>query len=208
MTRAQGPAFGIEYRSAGALAAPRCVLVVRSGAIATTDPAPLVTAEHHVRLLLIAVDEPELDDPPTFGGETPAGSTAAEVLALLREEVPDGPVGVVGERAAALFAVALAAALGDRADRLALVGVPLPETGLARDLVSDALARVAADTLVVNDSADEAAPEDAARWYAERLPHARADVLSREAAGALDGRLGLTAVWPRVLAHVAPDTRH
>jgi pimeloyl-ACP methyl ester carboxylesterase len=202
MTRAQGPSSQIEYRSAGPLGASRTVLVVRSGAVALTDPDPHVTAGHGSRLLLVDVDAPELNDPPTFGGQTPAAATAAQVLALVREEVPTGSVGIVGERGAAMFAVALAAALPDRVDRLALVAVPLPDGGLACDLMTATLARVAADTIVINAAEDAAAPPETARWYAERLPSARIEPVTRDADHTLDGRLALADVWPDVLGHV------
>jgi pimeloyl-ACP methyl ester carboxylesterase len=207
MTRAQGPAFEIEYRSAGPAGASRTVMVLRSGALALLDPAPHLTAHHDLRLLLVEVEAPEMDDPPTFGGETPAGSTAAEVLALLREEVPSGAVSLVGERSAAMFAVALAATLGGRVDRLALVAAPLPDGGLACDLMAATLARVPADTVVINAAEDATAPESSAQWYADHLPSARADIVTPAGVHTLDGRLALSHVWDRVLDHLgAPST--
>lgn len=202
MTRAQGPGLGLSYRSVSPAGARRCVLVLRSGALATVDPEPRITAVHDTRLLLVEIDAPGLDDPPAFGGETPAGSTAARVLELLSEEVPEGPFGVVGERAAALFAVALAATLASRVDRLALVAAPLPDGPLACDLLAATLGRVTADTVIVNAEADADAPGDAARWYATRLPRGRAEILAPVGPPALDGRVALSAVWARVLDHV------
>lgn len=201
MTRAQGPGSRIGYRSIGPAGASRTVLVVRSGALAMTDPAPHVTAEHGCRLLLVEVEGAQLDDPPTFGGETPAGSTAAEVLALLDEEVPDGSVGLVGERAAALLAVALAAVLGRRVDRLALVAVPLIDDALARDVLTETLSHVTAPTVVFSAAQDAASPVPAADWCADRLPLGRVEVVADEA-GTSDGRLALSDVWDRVLGHV------
>lgn len=202
MTRAQGPAFEIEYRSVGPAEAPRTVLVLRSGPIALTDPEPGTTRRHGVRLLLVEVGAAELDNPPTFGGETPAESAAAEVFTLLREEVPRGVVGLVGERAAALFTVALAAGLGARVDRLALVAAPPPDSPLAADLTAATLGRVPATTAIFNGSRDATAPPDAAEWYAAHLASARADIIPPSPARAGDARLALADVWDRVLTHV------
>jgi pimeloyl-ACP methyl ester carboxylesterase len=202
MTRAQGTGSGIAYRSVSPAGATRCVVVLRSGALATVDPAPQVTAAHATRLLLVQVDASELDDPPTFGGETPAGSAAAEVLALLREEVPDGTFGVVGERAAALFAAALAAQLGPRVDRLALVSAPMPDGPLACDLTAGVLSQVSSVALVVNASTDPGAPAEAAQWYAAHLRRGRAEAVPAADPHPLDGRLALSDVWDRVLGHV------
>lgn len=206
MTRAQGPPARIGYRSLGPAGAARTVLVVRTGALAMTDPAPHVTAEHGCRLLLVEVEGPQLDDPPAFGGETPAGSTAAEVLALLDEEVPEGSLGLVGERAAALFAVALAAVLGRRVDRLALVGVPLVDDALARDLLTETLGQVSAPSVVFTGAGDAASPTRAADWCADRLPLGRVEVV-RDEETAPDGRLALSDVWDRVLGHVGASER-
>ncbi|MGP3536347.1 hypothetical protein ACTU3I_16240 [Microbacterium sp. RD1] len=192
------PRAEIAYRMVGAPGAARTVVVLRSGALAMTDPDPPVTRRFDVHLFLIDLDGEEMSDPPAFGGETPAGSTAAEIVALLDEIAPDGAVGLVAEHDAAHFAVSFAAEVGPRIDRLVLVAPPLPPTALARDITAQRLARISADVQVIEAVPS---PSEAAAWYAERLPVCEVvDGLARNVHG---GRLALTAVWPGVLAHVA-----
>ncbi len=196
MTRAPGPGTEIDYRSVGRPGAARVILVLRSGPLATSDPDPEVTAQRDVRLLLVGLDGEELSDPPTFGGETPAGSTAAQVLALLDTEAPGPALGLVAERTAVPFAITLAADLGARIDRLALVAPAPPETPLAADLLTARLERIGADTVVL------AGPDDAAaaRSYAGAMPAAATWIREADAGG----RIALSRVWRDVLDHVAP----
>jgi hypothetical protein len=201
MTRAQGSGIEIEYATTGRPGARRAVLVLRSGALAATDPDAGVTARYDVRLLLVDLDGDELSDPPAYGSETPAGESADQVRTILAREGQTETVGVVAEGAAVPFAVALAADLGAQVDRLALVGGPRPESPLARDVLAQRLSEVTADTVVFAVSTDDAGP---ASWYAAHLRTGRA-VLREDDPASPDERLALTTVWAGVLAHVAPD---
>lgn len=202
MTRAQGPQVEIDVSSRGTPGAARTVVVLRTGSLASVDPDSAVTAARDVRLLLVHLDAPELDDPPAYGGETPAGSTAAALIALAGEEIGDAPFGLVAERDAAALGLSLAAALGDRVDRLALVAAPVPESPLQRDLAVPILGRVTAKTLVLASAGDPDAPQAAATWHRDHLADARLEMVP----GTGDGRLALTDVWARVLSHTAPHT--
>lgn len=204
MTRAQAQDGEIEYDSAGFPGADRVVLVLRTGALATVDPDPAVTQEHDVRLVLVQLDAPELDDPPAYGGETRAATTLAAVGEIARAETGAQAFGVVAERTAGALGVALAAELVDRVDRLALVAVPAPGGPLERDLAEDVLRRVSAKTLVVAAAGDAGAGPDAAQWHHDRLPEGEIEVIAPDALSSGDGRLGLGDVWARVLSHVAP----
>lgn len=201
MTRAQGSGSELEIRSFGAAGAARTVLVLRTGPVATTDPDPSVTAAHEARIVAIELDDAELDDPPTFGGETPAESAVHSLAVLARREGGDRPVGLVAERSAAPLALALAAHYAPLIDRLALVSVPSPASPLAADLLAETMTAITADTLLV-DVPEHGA--DMLEWCAAHLPSARVSREDVAAAALIDTRLGLAEVWERVLAHVAP----
>ncbi|RKT33578.1 hypothetical protein DEU34_2180 [Microbacterium sp. AG1240] len=194
MTRAQAPDGELEFRSFGAAGAARTVLVLRVGAVAMLDPGPSATLDHDVRLMAVQLDEVELDDPPTYRGETPAASTAAALADLVRREVPGAVIGLVAERDAVPLGVALAASAGELVDRLALVDVRVPDSALVGDLLADEAAAVVAPSIVVSAPGDDTA----ARWYADRLGDGEVRVV--EPGG--DG-LSLTRVWDVVLGHVA-----
>ena len=196
MTRAQAPDGELEFRSFGAAGAARTVLVLRVGAVALLDPDPSATLDHDVRLMAVQLDEVELDDPPTYGGETPAASTAAALADLVRREVPGAVIGLVAERDAVPLGVALAASAGTLVDRLALVDVRVPESALVGDLLAEESAAVAAPSIVVSAAQDEAA----ARWYADRLRESEVRVVESG-----DNGVSLTHVWDVVLGHVAPQ---
>jgi pimeloyl-ACP methyl ester carboxylesterase len=191
MTRAQGPDSEIDFRSFGVLGGARTVLVLRTGAVALVDPGPGVTRHRDVRLLTVRLDDAELDDPPVFGGETPAESTADAVADLGRREAGGALIGVVADRSTASLAVALAARASDLVGRLALVGAEVPDEALVADLLGEELARIAAPTLVVGAADDPAS----AQWYAERLRSAEVELVAAP---------GLPDSWPQVLAHLAP----
>lgn len=191
MTRAQGPDGEIDFRSFGALGGSLTVLVLRTGEVALVDPGPGVTRDRDVRLLTVRLDDAELDDPPVFGGETPAESTADAVADLARREAGGARIGVVADRNTASLAVALAARAGDLVASLALVGAMVPDEALVADLLGEELARIAAPTLVLGD----ADAPDAAQWYAERLRSAEVELVPTP---------GLPDAWPQVLAHLAP----
>jgi pimeloyl-ACP methyl ester carboxylesterase len=196
MTRAQGPDSEIDYRVVGTPGATRTVVVLRTGALATSDPGPEETAGRDVCVVLVHLDGPELEDPPAFGGETPAASTISELRAIVDELTGASSFAVVGERDAGALAIALAADLGDRVDMLALVSVPVPEGALDRDLAEEVVARVSARTLLIG-----AIDDAACRFYGRALPSARVDEVDASQLTSPDGEVGLVDVWPRVLAH-------
>ncbi len=158
-----------------------------------------------MRIVAVGLDAPELEDPPVFGGQTPAGLTVDALRALLEREAPGARVGLVGERSAGPIAIYLAAAMGPVVDRLAIVGVRSPSDPLSRDLRTPLLDHLDAEVLVVvgGDGPAESADAD---WYAERMRCARAEVVPTDEITSVNGHITLTSVWDRVLAHVAPDT--
>ncbi|KQM38356.1 hypothetical protein [Microbacterium sp. Leaf203] len=195
----------LGYRSFGTPGAPRAVFVLRTGDIATTDPDARVTSGFDVRIVAVGLDAPELEDPPVFGGQTPAGLTVEALKALLEREAPGATVGVVGERAAGPIALYLAAAMGGVVDRVAIVGVESPSDPLSRDLRTPLLDELAAEVLVVVGGDGPAGRSDAT-WYVDRLRAGTAEVVHPDQTGSVDGQVTLTSVWSRVLAHVAPGT--
>lgn len=203
MSRAPWLDGELEYRSFGTPGAPRAVFVLRTGAVSTTDPDARVTSGHDVRIVAIGLDAPELEDPPTFGGQTPAGLTVDALRALLEREAPDATVGLVGERSAGAISMYLAAAMGDRVDRLALVGVESPTDALSRDMRTPVLDAIAADTLVLVGGEGVAGADDA-QWYIDRIPTARRVALDAARFDTAAGHLTLGSVWDLVLAHTAP----
>ena len=207
MTRAEKPAAAIRRQSFGRLGAQRTVVVLSTGATAMLDPDPAVTATRNVRILAIGIPPGELEDPATFGGETQAQSAAAALAAVVRGEAGDSPVGIVGYGGTGELAIMLAQALGDGADRLALIAVPAPETRIDRDDQQAVLARVTAKTLIMNGQQDPDAAAPAARWHHKRLPSSRVEMVPAAGVSSPDGRLPLSSVWNRVLSHVAPGTK-
>ncbi|WP_144785595.1 hypothetical protein [Microbacterium sp. BH-3-3-3] len=193
----------LGYRSFGTPGAPRAVFVLRTGDIATTDPDARVTSGFDVRIVAVGLDAPELEDPPVFGGQTPAGLTVEALKALLEREAPGATVGVVGERAAGPIALYLAAAMGGVVDRVAIVGVESPSDPLSRDLRTPLLDDLAAEVLVVVGGDGPAGRSDAT-WYVDRLRAGTAEIVHPDEIGSVDGQVTLTSVWSRVLAHVAP----
>ncbi|MBN9211652.1 MAG: hypothetical protein BGO45_12125 [Microbacterium sp. 71-36] len=196
----------LEYRSFGTPGAPRAVVVLRTGDVSTIDPDVRVTSGFDVRIVAVGLDAPELDDPPAFGGQTPAGLTLEALRGLLEREIPGATVGLVGERSAGQIALHLAAAMGPVVDRLAIVGVESPTDPLSRDLHTPLLDDVVADTLVVVGGAGPAGTHDA-EWYSRRIPSARVEVIDAEDLDTLNGHVTLSSVWASVLAHVAPGAQ-
>lgn len=203
MSRAPWLDGELEYRSFGTPGAPRAVVVLRTGDISTIDPDVRVTSSFDVRIVAIGLDAPELENPPAFGGQTPAGLTVGALEDLLAREAPGTRVGLVGERSAGPIAIHLAAAMGGTVDRLAIVGVESPSDPLSRDLHTPLLDEVTADTLIVVGGEGPATVRDA-EWYAGRIARARVDVIDAEELDTINGQVTLTAVWGSVLAHVAP----
>lgn len=203
MSRAPWLDGELEYRSFGTPGAPRAVFVLRTGAVATTDPDPRITSGHDVRIVAIGLDAPELEDPPAFGGQTPAGLTVDALKDLMEREAPETTVGLVGERSAGPIAVHLAAAMGARVDRLALVGVMSPSDALSRDMQTPMLDDLQARTLVLigEDGTPDAAD---AEWYRDRIPAAQVEVVDAGRYDNAQGQVTLSSAWETVLEHVAP----
>lgn len=195
----------LGYRSFGTPGAPRAVFVLRTGDVATTDPDAGVTSAFDVRVVAVGLDAPELEDPPVFGGQTPAGLTVEALRALMEREAPGATVGLVGERSAGPIAIYLAAAMGPIVDRLAIVGVQSPSDPLSRDLRTPLLDHLEAEVLVIVGG-DGPADTDDAGWYTERMRSAEAEVVPADEIASVNGHVTLTSVWERVLAHVAPGT--
>jgi hypothetical protein len=193
----------LEYRSFGTPGAPRAVMVLRTGDVSTIDPDVRITSGFDVRIVAVGLDAPELEDPPAFGGQTPAGLTVDALRGLLEREAPGTTVGLVGERSAGPLAIHLAAAMGVVVDRLAIVGVESPSDPLSRDIHTPLLDDVVADTLIVVGGEGPAHDDDAA-WYLGRLPTARVEVIVADELDTINGHVTLSAVWESVLAHVAP----
>lgn len=193
----------LGYRSFGTPGAPRAVFVLRTGDVATTDPDARVTSGFDVRIVAIGLDAPELEDPPVFGGQTPAGLTVEALKALLEREALGAAVGVVGERSAGPIALYLAAAMGGVVDRVAIVGVQSPTDALSRDLRTPLLDDLAADVLVLVGQ-DGPAGQGDAEWYVDRLRSGTAEVVHPDEIASVNGEVTLTSVWSRVLTHVAP----
>lgn len=193
----------LGYRSFGTPGAPRAVFVLRTGDVATTDPDARITSAYDVRVVAVGLDAPELEDPPVFGGQTPAGLTVEALRALLEREAPEAKVGLVGERSAGPIAIYLAAAMGPIVDRLAIVGVQSPSDPLSRDLRTPLLDHLDAEVLVVVGGDGPADTTDA-DWYVERMRSAEAEIVPSDEIASVNGHVTLTSVWDRVLAHVAP----
>jgi pimeloyl-ACP methyl ester carboxylesterase len=204
MMQAADPAADFEYRSFGAPGAERTVFVLREGAAATTDPHPSATAHHDVRIIAVGVTAGDIEDPAAYRGATPAAVAADKLVRMVTEEAHGRPVGLVGVAAASELSMMVAARLGARVDRLAVVGVAEPETPLDRDEVTELLARIPAETLILNASDDPDASSAAGRWHESRLPSARLELAP--VADETDPRVSLAEVWERVLSHVAPGT--
>jgi hypothetical protein len=151
----------------------------------------------------VGLDAPELEDPPAFGGQTPAGLTVDALRDLLEREAPGTTVGLVGERSAGPLAIHLAAAMGGVVDRLAIVGVESPSDPLSRDIHTPLLDDVVADTLIIVGGDGPADVDDAA-WYLGRIPTARIEVIGADELDTINGHVTLSSVWESVLAHVAP----
>lgn len=192
----------LEYASLGAPDAARTVVVLREGALATTDPDVEVTRGHDVRIVAVRVDGAEVAAPGAYGGETPATVTVDALIELVDEVEAGIRFGIVGVGGAGQTALRLAAGLADRVDRLALVAIPEPEGPLDRDETGQVLARAAADTLILVGEHDPDAPASSAEWYLARLAAAKVERVA--SSGGVDERLALSEVWARVLEHTAP----
>ncbi len=205
MTRAAAPDAAFEHRSFGAPGAERVVVLLRAGGAALNDPRPDVTAHRDARILAVALDLGDIDDPAAYRGTTPAEATARALTSLVLEQGRGRPVGLVGVGIAGALAILMAGDLGATVDRLALVAVPRPESELAGDEIGDLLGGIEAKTLLLNGNADPGASLAAAKWFHERLPSSRIEMVPKT--DDPQHRLDLAEVWDRVLSHLAPGTK-
>lgn len=203
MTRAQEPDDEIEYAVSGAPGAERTIVVLRTGPLATVDPGPAATRAHDVHVMRVHLEGPELDDPPAFGGETPAASTAAAIARIAERESAGLPLALVAERATCAIAITLAAEPTLRVEQLVLVAPILPEERVERDLAVPLLQRIRARALLVG-ARTEPGTVRAAEWYAGQFADGSIAVIPDEEIRSPDGRLGLGDAWPTVLAACAP----
>ncbi|WP_109210806.1 MULTISPECIES: hypothetical protein [Microbacterium] len=204
MTKGPAPSASFEHRSFGAPGAERTVILMRTGVSTLSDPQPEITVRRDARIVAVGLTVDDIDDPAAYRGATSAEATAATLAQFAGAERHDRPVGLVGVGEAGELAIMVAAHLGEGVDRLALVAVPQPTSELAGSEVADLLARIAAKTLIMNGQNDPEAAAAAARWYKERMPSARIEMVPRT--GDPTSRLILADVWERVLSHVAPGT--
>ena len=205
MTRAADSGESLEFRSFGTPGAERTVVLLRLGGVTVDDPLPSATARHDIRVLAIGLTADDLDDPAAYRGQSPAETSMISVIGLIDAHSHDAVVGLVGVGGAGGVAVRVAAAHAERIDRLALVGVPAPETPAARDLEADVLRELPAKTLILNGTHDPDAASSAASFYGALVPDAGVELVPPRGDG--DDRLALADVWDRVLAHCAPQTR-
>ena len=204
MTRAAAPDAAYEHRSFGAPGAERTVFLLREGVSTLSDPLHDATSRRDVRVVAIGLTVDDIDDPVAYRGTTPAEATARRIAQFVTEERGDRPVGLVGVATAGEVAIQVAALVGAGVDRLALLAVPRPESELGGYAVAELLETITAKTLLMNARQDPDAAHAAARWFAERLPSARVEMVPQTSDP--ESRLVLGEVWERVLSHVAPGT--
>jgi pimeloyl-ACP methyl ester carboxylesterase len=114
----------------------------------------------------------------------------------LRATPPTETFSAVGWRHAGVQAAALAAATPALVDRLVLCGVPAPEDGVLTFDPGD----IGAKVLLLFGQKDPVAPARDARWWKERIPGARVEMVPG-AGGDI-----ISTMWGRVLSHAAPGT--
>ena len=201
----------LTHRVFGTPGSERLVVIVGTGKAVAVDPLPAETAARDICVLAVALGAGTMEDPGGYGSETPAEQTADWLAELIRDtlaEIRMQPsaaglltVGVVAYRHAVDVALRTVVQLGETVDRLALVAVAAPEQPIDRDDLGALIQSVTARTLVMNGQRDEAAAAGAATWYREHLESARVEMMPA------DVTMSLTAVWGRVLSHVAPGTK-
>lgn len=201
----------LTHRVFGTPGSERLVVLVGTGIAVGVDPLPAETAARDICVLAVTLGAATMEDPGGYGSETPAEQTAEWLAELIRDTLaeirtqasPADPrtVGVVAYRDAVDVALRTVAQLGETVDRLALVAVAAPEQPIDRDDLGALIADVTAKTLVMNGQRDEAAAAAAATWYREHLESARVEMVPA------DSTMSLSAVWGRVLSHLAPRTK-
>lgn len=199
----------LTHRVFGTPGAQRLVVLVGTGIATAVDPLPAETASRSICVLAVALDGAAIEDPGTFGSETPAEQSAAWLAGLIRESLAtpqfatgSSPrAGIIAYRDAVDVALRAVVELGETIDRLALVAVAEPEQPLDRDDLGVLIAGVSAKALILNGQHDASAANAAATWYQTHLPSSRVEMVPDES------DLSLTAVWARALSHVAPQTK-
>ncbi|MDX2375879.1 hypothetical protein M4I32_03590 [Microbacterium sp. LRZ72] len=183
----------LTLHSSGHLGASRNVVLVREGTIAIPDPDPRVTSRFGVRLVSVGVPAVDLGDRESFGGETPDQEQAQALARALHGQgvTADRPAGLVALGGVGWRAVEAVIALGPAIDRVAFVGLRVPEQPLAQSDVEILLRRIEPEVLLVPGEHGEGA--DALAWITQRLPEGRA---SRAEGGSLP------AVWPALMEHL------
>jgi pimeloyl-ACP methyl ester carboxylesterase len=204
------PDTRLTHRVFGTPGSDRLVVLVGTGIAVAVDPMPSETVARDICVLAVALGAGTMEDSGGYGSETPAEQTAQWLADLIRDTLeetgaqsPAGDAlraGIVAYRDAADVALRAAVHLGDSIDRLVLVAVAAPEQPLDRDDLGALIEGVSAKTLVLSGQRDEHAAS-AAAWYQEHLTSVRIEMVPAEAS------LSLSAVWGRVLSHVAPGTK-
>lgn len=201
-------ADSLRHRVFGTPGAGRLVVLVGEGIGVAFDPLPAETASREICVLAVALGEATMEDPGGYGGETPAEQTAEWLAQLIRQTLAETAAAGEARTAGVVVcgrpvdvALRAVAELGPIVDRVALVGVAAPAEPLDRDDLGVLIGTVQAEALIMNGQHAEGADASDAAWYLEHLAAARVEMV--------DGvsELALSAVWARVLSHVAPGTR-
>ena len=135
------------------------------------------------------------DHPDGAGFDPNPGETARRDIELLASP-PSGSFAVIGWRIAGQEGAALAASQASRVDRLVLCCVPAP----VGDELSFEPHDIAAKTLLLFGQHDPDAPSRHARWWKDRIPGARVEMVPRS------GSEIIATMWKRILSHAAPNT--
>lgn len=201
----------LSHRVFGTPGSERLVVLVGTGIGVALDPLPAETAARDICVLAVTLGDATMEDPGGYGSETPAEQTAGWLVDLVRqtldairsEERTEQPLraGIILYGAAVDVGLRAVVELGDTIDRLALVAVAAPDQPLDKDDLGALIAGLTAKTLILNGQRDETAAAVAADWYRTHLTSARVEMVPGDAA------LSLSAVWGRVLSHVAPRTQ-
>ena len=74
----------VSFRTFGTPGAERLVMLVGTPIAVSLDPLPTETAARDICVLALAVEGAAIEDPGTFGSETPAEQTASSLVGLIR----------------------------------------------------------------------------------------------------------------------------
>jgi len=199
----------LSHHIFGTPGSARLVVLVGAGIGVALDPLPVETAARDICVLAVALGDATMEDPGGYGSETPAEQTASWLAQLIGQTLAQTAAeseqtamtaGVVIYGRAVDVALRAVVELGDAVDRLALIGIAAPQQPLDRDDLGALIDGVNAKTLIMNGQRVEGAAAAAAAWYRDHLPSARVEMVPDAS------ELSLSAVWGRVLSHVAPGT--